>query len=215
MYNFSIKGWRKNKFPQLLPFFDQKGFEILIHAFIYSKIDYCNALYTGITDYNLHLLQLIQNYAAKLVLNKRKFDHAKPLLRKLHWLPIKARIQYKALLICYKARNFLAPEYIQLLFTPYHRPSHLRNLAPNSLSVPNFELSSMGGRAFSVYTADLWNKLPSKIQTAQSVPVFKKLLKTHLFTLPSTWTYWLYFKRFEMFIHERRYIKPIYYYYLQ
>ena len=154
-----------------------------MHAFISSRVDYCNALYTGITDHNLHLLQLVQNYAAKLVLNKRKFDRATPLLRKLHWLPIKFRIDYKALLICYKAQNFLTPEYIRLLFTPYSRQSNLRDLFPNSLVEPKYKLKSMGRRAFSVYTPRIWNVLPLEIRDSQSLPVFKKRLKTHFFNL--------------------------------
>ena len=103
-----------------------------MHAFISSKIDYCNSLCTGIPDYNIRLLQLIQNYAAKLVLNKAKFDRVSPLLLKLHWLPVKFRIDYKCLLICYKARNSFAPDDLNQLLKSYDRPHSLRNLSPNS-----------------------------------------------------------------------------------
>ena len=163
------------------PYFTQKGFEILMHAHIFPRLDYCNSLYTGITDNNLRILQLIQNYAARLVLNKRKFYHATPLLRELHWLPVKQRIDYKVLLFCFKAKNSLSPEYLSMLLKPYIRPSNLRCLSPYSFQVPSSKLSSMGDRTFSIYAPKIWNTLPSDIQTCHSLPVFKKLLKTYLF----------------------------------
>jgi hypothetical protein len=39
----------------------------LTHAFIGSRLDYCNALYYGITDGLLGRLQSVQNAAARLV----------------------------------------------------------------------------------------------------------------------------------------------------
>ena len=114
-------------------------------------------------------------------MNKRKFDHVTPLFRELHWLPVKQRIDYKSLLICYKTRNSLTPQYISMLLQPYSRPSNLRNISPNSFYVPPSKLSSMGDRAYSIYTPKIWNTLPCDIQTCDSLPKFKKLLKTHLF----------------------------------
>ena len=72
------------------------------------------------------------------------------------------------------ARNSLAPDYIKLLFNSYKRPANLRNLSPNCLHVPLTKLSSMGDRAFSVYTPKLWNTLSSEIQTSQTLSLFKK-----------------------------------------
>ena len=42
-----------------------------------------------------------------------KFDHITPSLITLHWLPISRRIEYKILLITYKALNDAAPSYIR------------------------------------------------------------------------------------------------------
>ena len=161
-------------------YFDQQGFEILMHAFISSRLDYCNALYTGIPDYSLRLLQLVQNYAARLILNKGRCDHASPLLRELHWLPVKSRIDYKILLLCFKARNSLTPDYLSHLLEPYIRPCGLRNPPEASLLIPSTRLTSMGDRAFSVFAPKLWNALPFDIKTSDSLVMFRKCLKTHL-----------------------------------
>ena len=60
----------------------------LVHAFISSRLDYCNSLMYGIAENQLDKLQRIQNTAARLVAGVKKCDHISPVLRRLHWLPV-------------------------------------------------------------------------------------------------------------------------------
>ena len=55
----------------------------------------------------------VQNAAARIVLNLKKYDSVTPHLMELHWLPIRERIIYKVNLIVSKALNGDAPDYIQ------------------------------------------------------------------------------------------------------
>ena len=71
--------------------------EILVHAFISSKLDFCNALLYGLPQSVLDKLQYVQNCAVRLVSRTRSSEHIIPVLRQLHWLPIKQRIMYKAM----------------------------------------------------------------------------------------------------------------------
>ena len=73
----------------------------LVCAFVLSRIDYCNSLLSGCPEYVLDRLQKVQNSAARLVLRSRKRDHVTPLLHTLHWLPVKARIEYKLSVLCH------------------------------------------------------------------------------------------------------------------
>ena len=77
----------------------------LVHAFISSRLDYCNALLVGITETSLAKLQRVQNMAARLVTRARKRDHITPILRALHWLPVRQRIAFKVLLLTLKAQQ--------------------------------------------------------------------------------------------------------------
>ena len=77
-------------------------FHSLTHSLVSSKLDCCNSLYSGISQANLNKLQRIQNSMAHVITNTSKYQHITPTLKKLHWLPIKQRIDYKLWLLTYK-----------------------------------------------------------------------------------------------------------------
>ena len=63
-----------------------------MQAFITSKLDYCNSSLYGCRKMQLKKLQHVQNTAARIVTQTRKFDHITPVLFDLHWLPVSYRI---------------------------------------------------------------------------------------------------------------------------
>jgi len=86
--------------------------ETLVHAFVSSRLDYCNSLLYGINDSLLKKLQAVQNAAARVTTKTRKFDHITPVLRELHWLAVHKRIVYKLAVMVYKCVHGLAPPYL-------------------------------------------------------------------------------------------------------
>ena len=155
--------------------------EILIHAYITSKLDSCNALLYGLPNCMLNKLQSIQNTAARIVTLTKKSEHITPILFKLHWLPVKFRIIFKVLLLVYKGLNGLAPGYISEML-PYRTCSRsLRSDSQKLLNVPKTSLKAYGDRAFSVGAPRLLNDIPYEIRNSNSLTKFKKMLKTYLF----------------------------------
>ena len=86
-----------------IAFFLTKDAEKLIHAFVSSRLDYCNVLFSGFPSTYLKNVQRMHNAAARLLTRTRKFDHITSTLVSLHWLPIQARADFKVLLLTYKS----------------------------------------------------------------------------------------------------------------
>jgi hypothetical protein len=61
----------------------------LVHAFVTNKVDYCNSLLYGLPASQLAKVQRVQNAAARLIYRESKYCHITPLLKELHWLPIR------------------------------------------------------------------------------------------------------------------------------
>jgi hypothetical protein len=157
--------------------------QILINSFVTSRLDYCNSLYYGLPANQLNKLQRVQNAAARLICNLSRFDHITPTLKDLHWLPVKFRIDFKIQLIVFKVLHGLAPDYISELIT-IKPPSSYSMRSNSKLLLQKTTLKTLptlGDHSFGCAAPNLWNDLPSRIQQADSIGSFKKLLKTHLF----------------------------------
>ena len=83
------------------------------NALVSSYLDYCNSLFRGLSCFNLHKLQSIQNTLARIVTNHRKYAHVTPILKQLHWLPIKYRCMFKTETLVYKFLHSGSPSYFQ------------------------------------------------------------------------------------------------------
>ena len=116
------------KFAKMLP---SVNFESILQTHDWKKIinftltsllDYFNSLLCGIHGYLVSQLQRCQNNAVRIVSLLWKYDHKTPVLKKLHWLTVEQRINYKILLLAYKAQHGMAPPYVSLILSPYkHR----------------------------------------------------------------------------------------------
>ena len=153
----------------------------VVHAFVTSRLDYCNALLGGISKTILARLKRVQNHAARIVTLSRKHKHITLVLKMLHWLPVNLRIEYKILLLTYKILHGAAPAYLTDLVNIYTPTRSLRSAEEELLVVPRSRTTHYGDRAFSILAPKLWNNLPHNIKEASSVPTFKKRLKTYLF----------------------------------
>ena len=121
---------------------------------------------------------------AKLVLNRRKYDSSREALYDLHWLPVKARINFKLLSFMYNCSVGDAPLYLTELLSK-RVPGTLGLRSSKSINinyvVPFNKRKTFNDRSFSTIGPRLWNSLPADIQLSKSLDVFKKKLKTYYF----------------------------------
>ena len=149
--------------------------EILIHAFVSSRLDYCNGLLTGLSKQAVKQLQYIQNAAARVLTRTRKYDHISPVLRSLHWLPVAQRIDFKTALLVYKSLHGLAPKYITDMLVPYEPARALRSTGTGLLLVLRVR-TKHGEAAFQIHAAKIWNNLPENVRQASSLTMLKTVL---------------------------------------
>ena len=95
------------KIAAIKPFLTQT----LIHSLMTSRLDFCNSILAGLPSSSLTRLHAVQNAAARLLMKKKCFDHITPILTELHWLPVRKRIQFKVLLLTFKALHDRSPGY--------------------------------------------------------------------------------------------------------
>ena len=130
-------------------------------------------------------LQRVQNIAARLVLgNESREESSKENLKKLHWLSVKCRIEFKIICLAHRCIQNQAPDYLRnlLISLPVCRIG-LRSEQSNiyNLTIPKVKRETFAVKAFSVKGPFLWNQLPSSIKAIGDFKSFKKQLKTFYF----------------------------------
>ena len=96
----------------------------LVVSLCISHLDYSNSILAGLPDCTINQIQRIQNYGAKLVLCKTKYESNKQALAELHWLPIKSRIKFKMLTLFFKYARQEAPDYLRNLLVRCPETTH-------------------------------------------------------------------------------------------
>ncbi len=155
-------------------FFDQSAAKALVHAFVMSRLDYCNSLFAGLPEKTTTCLQRVQNAATQLILRRGRRESASPLLKELKWLPVKHRIIFKATTFasCCRLSPLLVPVYLSSLFSAYNPTRSLRSTSTTSLSIPRARLVSYGARSFSFLGFELFSILshPPSLTRPASAP---------------------------------------------
>ena len=86
----------------------------LVHAFVASRIDNCNAILAGAPKATTDKLQRVLNAAARVVSGTPKFDRGlSPLIHdELHWLDVPQRVKYKLGVMVFSCLHGQAPQYL-------------------------------------------------------------------------------------------------------
>ena len=160
----------------------------IVHALISSRIDYCNSVLFGVSEAVSQRLQSVLNSSARLITNRRRFDHITPALRdELHWLPIQQRIQYKIALLVFKCLHGLSPVYLSAAYTPMASLQDsrvLRSAVHGDIVQPRTNTRRIGPRSFRSSAPAIWNSLPAPVKNSSlTIGQFKRALKTHLFNV--------------------------------
>src|SRR6218665_471705 len=105
-------------------------------------------------------------------------------VHQLHWLPVEFRIRFKLACLTYKALSTspVQQTYLSACSSNSLHPCCLRSSCTRLLAEPRYR-TVMGSRAFHFSAPREWNRLPLSLRSSNSLPSFKKRLKTYYFLL--------------------------------
>ena len=135
------------------------------------------------TDSLFQRLQSVQNAAARLITRTGRREHITPVLRKLHWLPVRRRVDFKLATFMYKTLHGRIPRYLSFVG---RLSARLRRKSPTTVSdtftfaVPRTR-TRLGDRSFAVAGPQMCNSLPADLRLVDNYARFRRLLKEHIY----------------------------------
>ena len=180
----SVAGYHLRNLTFLKKYLNESDLAKLIHNHVISRLDFCNSLYYGLPNYLLIKLQKILYWSARLLKGLSRRERVTPILIELHWLPIKARIVFKICTLVFQAMKYGKPQYMRNLLKDYTPNTNmsLRHVSESFRLEHQRSRLQMGNRAFEISAPRLWNRLPENVRASKNIEVFKKRLKTFLFS---------------------------------
>jgi len=133
----------------------------LVHALLSSRLDYCNAILRRVLEKLMRRLQSVQNSAARMITSARRRDHVTPLLRQLHSLPVRQRVDFKIAVLVFQRLTGHAPAYL----------ADDCQLAADASACEVFvrrTYNNFGDRCFAAAGPRLWNTLPLNLRLCDS-----------------------------------------------
>ena len=156
----------------------------LYFSFIHGYLNYASIAWASTNKSNLISLYCHQKHAIRIIYDKDRFTHTKPLFKHAIALTVYEINLFQTLTLILKCKDRTAPFVFHNLYTP-KPPSKYSPRAGNLLSIP-LKRTKFG--QFSIYFRDsyLWNRILAQktfICNLEYYPLFKNRLKETIFSL--------------------------------
>ena len=151
----------------------------ILNSLIFSKLFYCSTVWTGTSKQNLQKLQLVQNFAAHVLTDTKKFDHISPVLRELGWPSIKDQLLVRDTTQVYKIVNGLTSLYLSSKLSKQSDAHHYNTRKRDNLNLPLCRTVTTQ-RSFYYRAVSAWNSLTADTRNSPSLCTFKRSVKREL-----------------------------------
>lgn len=196
-----IKAWQRINIMRRLKFqLDRKSLQTIYFSFIRPIFEYADIVWNNCSQYDANELEKIQNEAARIVTGATRLTSINSLLTETGWETLSARRNKHKLVMFYKMKNNLCPDYLSSLV-----PSNVgTNVQYNLRNVADVRTLSANTQLY--YNSFLpsaireWNDLPSDIQESPSLASFKYRLNSNIVHTPP---YYLTGNRLSQIHHAR------------
>ena len=165
-----------NRIKQLL---DKETLLLIINSFVFSSLFYSSSEWSNTFATNIYKLQLVQNFAARIILGLRKYDHISAGLRSLRWLNVKQRLMFNDAVMIHKCLKGLSPSYLSNKFSTKATIHDRQTRYRDSLNIPSSRINA-GQRAFYYRGVKVWNNLSKDLREITNTKAFKRRLINEL-----------------------------------
>ena len=124
---------------------------------------------------------MVQNFAGRIVLGLRRYDHISEGLMSLKCLSVCNKLFLYGSIMVHKCINGRAPGYLMNKFTRRSEVLDRNTQYNKDLNLPRCRLKT-GQRSFAYRGATCWNRLPKDLKEVVNTGTFKKRLINMLLT---------------------------------
>ena len=169
------------KINRVCHLFTKDVLTVILNSLVFSKLFYCLTVWSGTSQQNICKLQLLQNFAARIITGKKKYDHISGSIKNLGWLPITEILQLRDVTMVYKCLNGLAPNYLQSKLVKRCRIHRYNTRRRNDICIP-IKRTATAQKSFFDHAISLWNTLSEKTKNCINVVTFKRSARKELWS---------------------------------
>ena len=182
---------------------NRKSLNQIYLSFLRPLMEYASSVWDSCTVYEKDSLEKLQNEAARIVTELTRSASLAKLYSEIGWLSLSDRRSYQKLVIVYKSRNGLVPDFLKDLF-PLNVASVSRyKFRNNDDYVIQRRCTQLFANSFIPSSTELWNQLPLHIREENTLSSFKSSLLRNIFVAPTFPKYFVYGNRKLSVIHAR------------
>ena len=156
----------------------------LVRTLVVSHIDYCNAIFVGITKTQEKRLHTMLNKCVRFIYSIKismKIPIS-PLMQSLHWLPFEKRIKFKICVLVHISLKFKKPKYLKEFFFLSESKTQLETRSRGELYLHIPKITQKRCEKMISYAGPrLYNEIPKMIREINSIDTFKRCLKSYYF----------------------------------
>ena len=158
---------------------DRKTLQIMYFSFVRPVLEYADIIFDNCTSHYCDKLESVNLEAARIVTGATKLTSLSLLYNECGWEKLRTRREKHKLIMFYKIKNSLVPEYLSQIVPPVHNEFHSYDTR-NSNNFAHIQSRTTNHlNSFFPSCVRIWNDLPTQIKNSSTLTSFKKALDKH------------------------------------
>ena len=168
----------------------RKALNQIYISYLRPLLEYASSVWDNCNNFEKYKLEKIQLEAARIVTGSTRSTSLNNIYRETGWLTLSNRRLYQKLLIMYKIKNGMVPEYLSSLFPRTMDNPVPYNLRNNDDFITYPCRTALFENSFVPSGIKAWNNLPAQIRNSPSISCFKRRLLDSYFNSSVVPKYW-------------------------